>query len=119
MADKLMAEGPKNHCIDRIRAGLAVIHPDGEKFARACDDLQVADPLPKLLAQYLSHRASKKGVRGFEDDDDPYASFMARDVKYAQFGFDALLTYPGAKNPAAHTDDCQYHTHVDTPKCVT
>jgi hypothetical protein len=120
MAQKLLLEALQNKLMDIIRTTLLQKSIPGIQAAYLVSSVPANDKILVLLKQEIS--ASVKlngGWAAWKEKSTLYTHFSARYVEYLEFTADALATYRASTRTAAMSRSCDYHVHIDTPKCQT
>jgi hypothetical protein len=120
MAQKLLLEALQNKLMDIIRTTLLQKSITGIQAAYLVSSVPANDKILVLLKQEIS--ASVKlngGWAAWKEKSTLYTHFSARYVEYLEFTADALATYRAGTRTAPMSRSCDYHVHIDTPKCQT
>lgn len=119
LCHRLMMEELQNHLTDIFREVTRQSTWPAISYQRICDELPEENPLRKLGMQQLSWeiRHGYGGWSAWTKNSSRFSLFAMLKLDYMRFVAEAVTTYPDARKPFYTGKPCDWHVHIDTPKC--
>lgn len=119
MASRLMIEELQNHIVDVVQLLNTRVIFSWSSHKAVVDNTTQDDPMRRLMMQHLSWDVFKQGGwRAWKALPKRAGVLNTKGPEYTDYIAEALTTFPNSKLPSTTADEpCEWHVHIDTPKC--
>lgn len=118
LCQRLLMEELQNYLMDAFRVLQDKLTMDHNMFREVCDNVAQEDSLRKLLMYQLNRNILQLGgFTAWKKNSELYSHFAALNQGNMEMVAEALGNPSREKEPWKKGEPCDWHVHIDTPKC--